>query len=483
MTKENKTEEELLENNIKKTDENSNGIEETADSQVPVISSPEQVEPLDVVELYQRALLLLQSCSDDENGSEYMDSLYQRHFGEDYTPEDVNSGLEDERQQAVVTDYIRDRLDYAKTMSTSLNKKKIDKAFENVFSLVGMNINISNSVEDLYDDIFARRVGQNAFLLEDYEMMKLNRQAWHIYNDRTNITELSGIVTAMEDLSISIDDKESPDFKIVNDEHLAQFYYNVSEIYEKESNSVNNMTAVNKWHYRAMEYKKKALDLTSRNVVMVANIQNAWYDSSDYDPKKVTDACERIIGNESANDRDKFRAHKLCADTLISIQKIDGFVGKENRVDEAVKHYRNALAYVSNKKDRINILESISKAQKFTYKDDYILTRLEIATLLKGRARIKEYKKISEITKDNNLKINSLESCINEFHELTEIGIEDRNLFDDVEKELRAMLPDNDKQTLKNLDKLKKKYGNAKKKERELLFPMMSSKGHDFFNK
>ena len=486
MAEENNTEEELLENKTApETDTPETSEKGNETPRVPIITSADQVEPMDVVELYEHALLLLHnSAINDEDCSAYMDSLYKIHFGENYTPEDINSGIEDERQQAVITNYIRDRLDYAKTMSTSLNKKKIDKAFENVFSLVGMNINISNSVEELYDDIFARRVGQNAFLLDDYEMMKLNRQAWHIYHDKSNITDLSSIVTAMEDLSISIDDdKESPDYKIVNDEQLAQFYYNASEIYEGESNHVNNMTAVNKWHYRAMEYKKKALNLTSRNVVMVANIQNAWNGSSDYDYKMITAACERIIDNENANDRDKFRAHGLCADTLMGIQKIDGFVGKEERIDEVVKHYRNALAYVSNKKDRINILESISKAQKFTYKEDYISTRLEIATLLNGRPRIREYKNIADIAEDQNLKVNLLESCINEFHELSDIGIEDRILFDDVEKELRNIIPNKDKQTIKMLDKLKKEYGNNKKKERKLLFPMMSSKGHDFFNK
>lgn len=485
MTEETNTDEELLEDNSAPADNAPETPEDNDVPQVPVITSADQVEPLDVVGLYEHSLLLLHnSAINDEDCSAYMDSLYKIHFGENYTPEDINSGLDDVRQQAVVTDYIRDRLDYAKTMSTSLNKKKIDKAFENVFSLVGMNINISNSVEELYDDIFARRVGQNAFLLDDYEMMKLNRQTWHIYSDKTNITDLSGIVTAMEDLSISIDDdKESPDYKIVNDEHLAQFYYNVSEIYEGESNRVNNLTAVNKWHYRAMEYKKKALDLTSRNVVMVANIQNAWYDSSDYDYKKITDACERIIGNENANDRDKFRAHKLCADTLMSLQKIDGFVGREERVGEAVKHYRNALTYVSNKKDRIDLLNCISKAQKLTNTDDFISTRLEIATLLNGRPRIREYVKLVDMVKDENMKVNLLKSCINEFHELPEIDIEDRNLYNVVDEKMREILPSEDKKTLHTLDRLKKKYGTGKEKDGELLFPMMSSKGHDFFNK
>ena len=485
MTEQNHTDEELLEDNAIPSEETAENVSEDAEAQIPIISSVDQVEPLSVIGLYQRALLLLHSSSaDDENGSEYMRSLYNRHFGENHTSEDINSGIEDERQQAVITDYIRDRLDYAKMLSTNLNKTKIDKAFENIFSLVGMNIKIANSVEELYDEVFAKRAGQNAFLLEDYEMMKLNRQVWHIYNDKTNITELSGIVTAMEDLAICIDDdKENSNFKIVNDEHLSQFYYNVSEIYESESNRVNNMTAVNKWHYRAMEYKKKALDLTSLNIVMVSNIQNDWRESSGYDPEKITSACERVIGNEESSDRDKFRAHKLCADTLMTIKKIDGFAGRDISIREAIKHYRSALAYVSNKKDQIDILEKISGAQKSSGIEDFISTRLEIAEILEGRPRIREYEKLAKTVKNENLKINLLKSCINEFHELQEIDIEDRNLYDTIDSKLREILPYDDKKTLKKLNQLRKKYGTAYKQKNSILFPMMSSKGHDFFNK
>ena len=459
MTEENNTEEEIIENNNQIPQEN----EETEQSQVPIITGVDQVEPISVLELFERALLLLHLNSEDDNSKLYMDELYRKHFGNNYTPEDVNSGIADERQQAVVTDYIRDRLDFAKNMSTSLNKKKIDKAFENIFSLVGLNINISNSVEDLYDDIFVKRAGPNVFLLEDYEVMKLNRQAWHIYNEKCNITELSGLVTAMEDLEISIDDKNNQDFKIVSKEHLAQFYYNVSEIYESEANRKSNMPDINKWHYRAMEYKKKALD--------------------DYNPQKIVEACDRIIGNREASDRDKFRAHRLCANTLVNQQKIDGFVGKDERIDSAIEHYRNALAYVSNRDDRIDILNSISKAQKNHNRQDFVSTRLEIAELLEGRPRINEYVKLTDYAEDNDFKATLLKSCINEFHELEEIDIEDRSLYDTIDKKLRKILPPDDTKTLKTLDRLKKKFGTHKQKSDGLLFPMMSSKGHDYFNK
>lgn len=480
MTEENNTEEEIAENNNQIPQEN----EETEQPQIPIITGVDQVEPISVLELYERALLLLHLNSEgDDNSKLYMDELYRNHFGNNYTQEDVNSGIADERQQAVVTDYIRDRLDFAKNMSTSLNKKKIDKAFENIFSLVGLNINISNSVEDLYDDIFVKRAGPNVFLLEDYEVMKLNRQAWHIYDDKCNITELSGLVTAMEDLEISIDDKNNQDFKIVSKEHLAQFYYNVSEIYESEANRKSNMPDINKWHYRAMEYKKKALDTTSRNIIMVANIQNDWKDYGDYNPQKIVEACDRIIGNREASDRDKFRAHRLCANTLVNQQKIDGFVGKDERIDNAIKHYRNALAYISNRDDRIDILNSISKAQKNHNRQNFISTRLEIAELLEGRPRINEYVKLTDYAEDNDFKATLLKSCINEFHELEEIDIEDRSLYDTIDKKLRKILPPDDIKTIKTLDKLKKKFGTHEQKSDGLLFPMMSSKGHDYFNK
>ena len=484
MTEENNTEDEIVEdkNNQNEQTEPENAEEQQA--QVPVISRADQVEPLTVVELYERALVLLHlNSEDDENGKLYMDELYRKHFGNDYTPEDVNSSIANERQQAVITDYIRDRLDYVKTMSTSLNKKKIDKAFENIFSLVGMNIIIPNSVEELYDEIFAKRAGQNAFLLEDYEVLKLNRQVWHIYDDKVNITELSGLVTAMEDLEISIDDKDNQDFKIVNKEHLAQFYYNVSEIYESEANRKSNMPDINKWHYRAMEYKKKALDATSRNVIMVANIQNDWKDFADYNPQKITEACDRIIGNPNASERDKFRAHRLCANTLVNQQKIDGFVGRDERIDKAIGHYRNALAYVSNRDDRIDILNNISKVQKNFRKQDFISTRLEIAEMLEGRPRIREYIKLTDFAEDDKLKETLLKSCINEFHELPEIDIEDRSLYDTIDAKLRKLLPQDDTKTLKTLDRLKKKFGTEQQKSDGMLFPMMSSKGHDYFNK
>lgn len=450
-----------------------------------VISSVDQVEPWTDVKLYEHAIKLLHINTENDNSSlAYTKELYTIHFGENYTDENYNADISDERQQAVASDYIRDRLDYVKNRSTSLNSEKINDAFENIFSLVGMNINIANEEESAYDEIFTKRAGQNEFLLEDYEVLQLNRQVFHIYDERKNITELSRLITTMEDLAISIeDDKENPDFKIVNNETLAQFYYNVSEIYENEANHKSNMPDVNKWHYRAMEYKKKALDMTFRNIIMVYNIQNDWKDYSDYNPKKITDACERIIDNPAASDRDKYRAHKLCADTIFGLQVVDGFVGKEERIDEVIKHYRAALAYTYHKEDKIDILNNISKAQKHMYPEDYIVTRHEIAKMLEGRPRIREYFKISDFAESKSLKVAMLKSCINEFHELPSIETEDRLLYDSIDKKLRPLLSGNDKETLKLLDKLKTKYGTASQKNNDMLFPVVSSKGHDYFSK
>lgn len=484
MIEQNNSEKETVENVQQTPLENEAASDGNAnEAQIPVISDPSQVEPITSVELFERALLLLHSGADDENNKPYIDCLYTIHFGENYTPEDMNSPLSDERQLNVVTEYIRDRLDYTKTMSTCLNKQKIDKSFEDIFSLVGMNISVSNSVEEIYDEVFARRAGANAFLLQDYEVLKLNRQMWHIYNNEVNITELSGLITTMEDLEICVDDnKDAQNFKIVSKEHLAQFYYNASEIYDNEANSKSNMPDINRWHYRAMEYKKKALDTTSGNILMVANIQNEWKDYTDYDPQKIEEACERIIGNDTISDRDKFRAHKLYAQTLFNKRRFNGFSHNEDYIDNAIKHFRCALAYVGNRDDKINILNHISQAQKINRPQDFVTTRLKIAEILEGRPRIREYLKISDFTKDNKVKALLLKSCINEFHELDEIDIEDRNLYDDIDLKLRKITPDEDVKTLKTLDKLKKKYGTKQDKTGELLFPMISSKGHDYFN-
>lgn len=452
---------------------------------VDVISSVDQVEPWTDVKLYEHAIKLLHiNTKEDNRDFVYTKDLYTRHFGENYTEENYNADISDERQQAVASEYIRDRLDYVKNMSTSLNSEKINDAFENIFSLVGMNITVANEVENAYDEIFTKRAGQNEFLLEDYEVLKINRQVFHIYNERKNITELSRLITTMEDLAISIEDnKDEPDFKIVDNETLAQFYYNVSEIYENEANHKSNMPDVNKWHYRAMEYKKKALDMTSSNIVMVSNIQNDWSAYPGYNHEKIIDACERVIDNDAASDRDKYRAHKLCADTLFKLQVVDGFVGGKGRTDDIINHYSAALVYTHHAEDKIDILNSISKVQKKAYPDDYIDTRYEIAKMLEGRPRIREHFKLASVAQKTDFKIALLKSCINEFHELPNIDTEDRLLFDHIDRKLRDILPDSDRETIKILDKLKNKYGSKDNKNNKLLFPTMSSKGYDYFCK
>lgn len=485
MTKEINTDEEILETDTPETLDAS--LEEPAaqEPQVPVISSVDQVEPISSLELFNRALLLLHSSAeDDDNNKLYVDSLYRKHFGDDYTEQNYNADFTDEGQLAVVTDYIRDRLDYVKTNATSLNKNKIDKSFENIFSLVGLNISISNSVEELYDDIFTKRAEQNAFLLEDYEVLKINRQLYHIYENTTSITELSGLTTAIEDLATSIDgNQDNVDFKTVSNEQLAQFYYNVSEIYENEANRKSNMPDVNKWHYRSIEYKKKALDKTSRNIVMVSNIQNDWKNYGDYNPQKIIETCDRIIDNQQGSDRDKYRAHRLCADTLLDLQVIDGFTGRKTRIDKVIEHYRAAMMYTRHKEDKIDILNNISKVQKSAYPQDYIKTRLEMTEMLEGRPRIREYARLSDLTKDEDFKIAMLKSCINEFHELDEPGIEDRRLYEKIDKKLRNLTPPEDKKTIKVLNKLKNKFGILPEKDNDIVFSVMSSAGHDYFSK
>lgn len=476
MTEEINTEEEIINNAEETTPEATKN-----EAGIPVISSADQVEAITTADLFQQALLILHSNLDD-GISPYVDDLYKKHFGERYSPKAFEVGIEDERQQGVITDYLYDRLQYIKMKSTSLNKNDIDTAFENMFSLVGYNITIPNSVESIYDEVFTKRAGNNELLLEDYQVLKINRDLWHIYNGKTSVTEVSKLITSMEDLSLQFDDNDNHDFKIVNKELMAQFYYNVSEIYEKEANSKSNIPDVNKWHYRAMEYKKKALDTTSCNIAMVSNIRIDWKDYSDYNPKKIIEACNRIIDNEETTEVDKYRAHKLCGNTLIDYPSMCGFSNSFEQTDAAINHYRAALAHTLHTDDRIEILNNLSKAQKNSHPEDYVTTRLEIAETLEGRPRIREYSQLADFVKNKDFKAAMYKSCINEFYELPYLEIEDKLLYDGIDKKLREIISPEDSKTIAKLDKLKKKFGTADKKQEEFIFPIMSSKGHDYFS-
>ena len=478
MTEEINTEEEIINNAEETTPEATKN-----EAGIPVISSADQVEAITTADLFQQALLILHSRPqkpDDFVTPYYVDSLYKKHFGEKYSPEAFEIGIEDERQQGVITDYLYDRLQYIKTQATSLNKDNIDEAFEDMFRHVGYNITIPNSVESIYDEVFIKRAGNNEFLLEDYQVLKINRDLWHIYNGKTSVTEVSKLITSMEDLSLQFDDNDNHDFKIVNKELMAQFYYNVSEIYEKEANSKSNIPDVNKWHYRAMEYKKKALDTTSCNIAMVSNIRIDWKDYPDYKPGKIIEACNRIIDNKETTEIDKYRAHKLCGDTLISHPSIRGFSSSSEQTEAAISHYRAALAHTQHTDDRI--LNDLSKAQKNSHPEDYVITRLEIAETLEGRPRIREYSQLADFVKNKDFKAAMYKSCINEFHELPYLEIEDKLLYDGIDKKLREIISPEDSKTIAKLDKLKKKFGTADKKQEEFIFPIMSSKGHDYFS-
>lgn len=481
MSEDNITEEELLENTM--TEQPRPEAEaEGAEGELPEVYDAYQVEPIKKEELYEHALDLLRDDRErDDLKAAEINELYKKHFGENPTEEDYAADLSDKRQEAVVTDYINDYLERVKTKSTCLNQQRINKAFENIFSLLHFKIVITpNADEYRYDAIFEKSAKLNPLLLKSYKVLKLNRQVCHIYSEKMDVTELSKLVNKMEDLDSKI---KTPGIKVVNNELLAQFYYNVSEVYESSANRKGSLSGLNTEHSLAIEYKKRALEKTKRNITMVANIQNVWKDYHDYDHEKITEACKRIIYNRHTSDRDKYRAHKLWADTKLGLQVIDGFVGKEKRIDEVVEHYEAALVYATNDEDIRSILESEAKAQKNVYPDDYIATRCKIANMLEGRERIQECNEIADFVSNKKLKIDILQTCIDEFHELPVIEIEDRLLYDSIDKKMRSLLPDRSRKKIKELNEMKSKYGTQNNQSRSLLFPIMSSKGHDYFSK
>lgn len=471
------TEEEITENNVE--DENTQNAEaavttEEDSNDIPVISSIEDVEEWDDAKLLEHILQQLHfSAQSSDESKPYFDYLYRTHFGEEYTAEDVAAPIDDERQQKVASEYLKDRIELIKNQSLSLDKGKNDKSFEEMFAIIGINIDISDIKEEVYDKIFTKRIGHNADLMEDYQVLTLNRNLANIYNQHSGYSELSHYIAAME---------EAYTEGAANREQLAQFYYNVSEIYKVEANGKNNMPDINRVYYRASEYRKKALTLTSKNITMISDIQTELKSFPDYDPEQIIDACTRVIDNNISTEADKHKAHKLCADTLLNLQKIDGFAGKNQRVDKAIKHYRAALAYSSQPEEKYDILNSIANAQKHIYPEEYFKTRIQIANMLEGRSRIREFEKLAGKTKDNNLQQTLFKACINEFRELEEINKDDRLLYDRIDEKLRTLLPKDDTKTIRKLNQLRKKYGNSTtKKTQEPIILTMSSKGHDYF--
>lgn len=427
--------------------------------------------------LFKHALTLLQeTAKHNENVAAYYRYLQVRNFGEEVSAEEAEKAtLEDERQQALVAEFLRDKLEGIKSDAVSLDRGKINKAFENMFAVVGMELDTDDTGESHYDKVFSLRAAQLEDLLTDYRIMQLNRSVADIYAAKGSTVELNGKIMAMEDWYSRGD---------INREQLAQFYYNVGMIYEANTTKQNTTQAVNREHFRALSYEVKALEMTNTNINLILNVRRDWKDNYDYNPQKVLDACHRVIDSSGVR-RNVFRAHKLYAEALLDFTGTDGFGSKrDKRITTVIKHYRRALAYAEQPEEKVDILKAIADQQQRFDAKGYIETHMEIAGLLTGRARIREFEKIANATDNQDLKVSVLKAGINEFAELPTVDKEDRYLYDDFDRKLRAALPDDatKAETLKLLDGLKQKFGTPEHKKEQVLLPLMSSGGKDFFN-
>ena len=456
-----------------KAQEQADNTESSTDEQPQVMV----LEPWTDQMLFERGLVLLQeSAKNNENVAAYYRYLQLKNFGEEVSEQEATSAtLEDERQQALVAEFLRDKLDGIKADAVSLDKGKINAAFENIFALVGINLDTSTTEENHYDKIFKLRVAQIPDLMVDYNILQLNRKIADIYASKDSTAELNGKIMRMEDWYSNGD---------ISREHLAQFYYNIGMIYENNTTKQNTTQAVNREHFRAIKYECMALEKTNTNINLIINVRRDWRDNYDYNPQKILDACHRVIDN-SGDKRNVFRAHKLYADTLLDFTGTDGFGNKrDRRINTVIKHYRRALAYAEQPEEKVDILNAIADQQKLFDDKGYIETRMEIAGLLTGRARIREFEKIANATDNNDLKVAVLKAGINEFAELPGVDNEDRYLYDDFDRKLRAALPEDKKKekTIALLDELKVKFGSPKTKKEAFTLPIMSSGGKDFFS-
>ena len=460
---------------IEQTPENENTEDNEQEKQFAENSHVVVIEPLKDVELFQHALDIIQSAAaHKENVARYYRYLQILHFGENVSQEEASKAtIEDERQQALVAEFLRDKLTGIKSDAISLDRKSINSAFESIFGLTELQLDAENTKESYYDKLFYHRASQISDLLTDYQIMQLNRDVAEIYSSKSGTAELNSKIMQMEDYYSTGD---------INREQMAQFYYNIGMIYEVNSVQKNTSQAVYREHFMALSYERKALDMTNTNINLILSVHKDWQDNFDYNPQKILDACHRVIDN-STDPRDVYRAHKLYAETLLDFKGTDGFSSKkEERLRSVIKHYRSALEYTQNKDEKIDVLNAISEQQKISDKPAYVQTRLELAELLTGRARIRECEKIADVADNIALKQELLKASISEFHELEIIDDEDRLLYNEIDEKLRKILPDDNKgEVLTKLDILKSQYGLNDKNDRKTSVSMKSSSGFDFF--
>ncbi|MBQ7632767.1 MAG: hypothetical protein IJS88_01465 [Alphaproteobacteria bacterium] len=438
--------------------------------------SANKIEPMTSEELFTRALLLLQvSAQQDDKVAAYYTDLKREYFGPEISDEEAeNAPFEDKRQQDLVERYISDKIEIINDYAISLKQSSVNKAFEEIFILTGMELNAESIKPDFYDSLFEYRASMQKGLLEEYKILQLNRDVLNIYKNKSGTIELNDKVMKMENYFSS---------GAITREQLAQFYYNIGSVYDISSLQKNTEKMVKDEHNFALGYKRQALDITNTNIALILDVHRDWSPHFDYNSQKILDACHRVIDN-SGDARSLFRAHKLYAETLLDFKGTDGFSKqREKRINSVIKHFRRAINYTNNKNEKIDLLNIVSEQEKNFDKSAYIRTRMEMASLLNYRARIREYNRLVDETDNIKLKRFMLKAGINEFYELSDIDNEDRHLYDSLDAKFRNILnnENRDEKTIAKLDKLKKIYGSNPKDTKEIVFTPMSTSGHDWF--
>jgi len=436
----------------------------------------ETLKPISRAELFMHGLTMLQTSAEKKPAvAEYYKSLREEYFGPDVPEKEaINAPIEDERQQTLVCEFLDNKLELIKSDVVSLDSGSINNAFDEIFTLVGVPVNTENLKESFYDQLFETRCEQIPELLDEYEILKLNRNLYSIYANKSDTLALNGIILQMEKYYSQKD---------ITREQLAQFYYNIGCVYDAPpQRSTVTEKMLKDARNLALKYKRKALNKTKKNMELILNVHRDWSTHYDYEPQKILDACHRVIDN-SGDSRSLYQAHMLYAETLQDFRGTDGFGNqREKRLASIIKHYRKAVNYTKNDEEKIDILDAISAKQKHIDKAGYIRTRMELASLLHYRARIREYSNLVNETDNIQLKRFMLEAGINEFFELKGIDNEDRQLYDELDSKYRSIIENNggDAKIIAKLDKLKKKYG-TNDENKEPLFVRVSTSGHDFF--
>ena len=425
---------------------------------------------------------ILQTIKDAAKQQPRTAELYRNlqiaNFGPDVPAQEAeNAPISDERQRNLVISYVLARFSDINDYAISLKEKDVNSAISQMFEFVGLHdIPIASLKPEYYDSMFGFRTSMVPLLQNEYEILQINRDVAELYKSKSGTYELS-------DKIINMEDYRAKDY--INREQLARFYYNIGAVYDAYSSQRNTKDKIDDELDFSMLYKRKALAMTRRNIALILDVHRDWKPRNDYEPQEILDACHRVI-DSSADERTLYRAHILYAETLRDFKGTDGFSNKrDKRLTSIAKHYCKALNYTNNDDEKVDLLNLIAEQyKKLGDQEEYIGTKLEMISLLHYRDRIRECKRLGEEIADDDVENKKFvyEAAINEYNTLTGIDKEDRQRYDELDDKYRKMLgnSDEDKETIKLLNHLKKKYGTSKSKNQGLI-SRISSSGHDFF--